>query len=83
VKRIVDLVLALVAVEAVGLSAFRRATGRGVPPSGLLANLLAGASLLAALRFALRGTATAPILASLAVAGIAHAADVRGRWGEA
>ena len=81
-KRIVDLVLALVAAEAVGLAALHRATGRGVAPARLLANLLAGASLLAALRCALRGTAAAPILASLAMAGAAHAADLRGRWTE-
>ena len=79
-KRIVDLVLALVAVEAAGFWLFRRVAGRGVALSALLPNLLAGASLLSALRCALRGTAPAPILASLAVAGIAHAADLRGRW---
>ncbi|ACA18090.1 conserved hypothetical protein [Methylobacterium sp. 4-46] len=79
--RIVDLVLALVALEAVALTAWRRRAGRpGLP--GLLVNLASGACLMLALRAALVGAAWTWIALALAGAGIAHALDLRWRLRE-
>ena len=77
---IVDGILALVVIESVGLAVFHAATGRGVAPGALLANLLAGLFLLLAIRFAIAGTAPPIMLSCLALAGIAHLGDLRGRW---
>jgi hypothetical protein len=78
--RIVDLILALVVVEAVVLLTYRRLTGRGIPGMGLLTNLLAGAFLLMALRSALIESHWALTAAWLAAALIAHIADLTQRW---
>jgi hypothetical protein len=80
--RVIDLILLLVAVEAIGLLLLRRATGRGLSPSALLANLAAGAFLLAALRCGLSGTGVAWVGLCLALALVAHLADLRARWFE-
>lgn len=77
--RIVDWILLLVALEAVGALVLRRLWRRGPPPAGFLFNLLAGAALLLALRCALAGDSWA-IAASLAMAFIAHLADLALRW---
>jgi hypothetical protein len=78
--RIVDLILALVALEALGLLAYHRRTGRGPAPADALSNLLSGACLMLALRGALVGAwwgwVALPLLASL----LAHLADLRRRW---
>lgn len=76
----VDLILALVAVEVVALLWLRRRTGRGPDPLGLLANAVAGAGLLVALRAALAEAGPTWIAAALAVAGAAHLADLARRW---
>lgn len=78
--RIVDAILLLVVVELAVLTAIRRLTGRGVSTTALLPNLLAGAALLLALRAALTGAAWPWTAAWLAVAGLAHAADLAVRW---
>jgi hypothetical protein len=44
--RVIDLILALMAVEAVALAVFHYMTGRGIAPVRLLPNLLAGAFLM-------------------------------------
>ncbi len=77
---VVDLVLALVALEAVVLVWFRRRHGRGVPVGETLAFLAAGACLLLALRAALVGASWEWVAAPLAGAGGAHAADLALRW---
>jgi hypothetical protein len=78
--RIVDLILALVVVEAIVLLTYRRLTGHGIPAVGLLTNLLAGAFLLMALRSALIESHWASTAAWLAAALIAHIADLAQRW---
>ncbi len=78
--RVVDLVLALIALEAVLLTWHRRRSGRGLPAAELLAFLLAGACLLLALRAALVGASWVWIAAPLAGAGAAHLVDLRLRW---
>jgi hypothetical protein len=76
-----DLILAAVLLEAAALLVWRRSTGRGLPAASLIANLAAGACLLLALRLALTGGAAAAwIPACLAVALLAHVADLALRW---
>jgi hypothetical protein len=76
--RVVDLVLAVMALEAIAFVVFRRQTGRGIAP-GLLWNLLAGAGLLIALRGALVGATWPWIGLPLMVALVAHIADIAQR----
>jgi hypothetical protein len=77
--RVIDLILLLVAAEA-ALLVLRRITGRGLAPLALLANLAAGAFLLAALRCGLSGAGAAWVGLCLALALVAHLADLRARW---
>lgn len=76
----VDLILALVAVEVAALVWFRRRTGRGPDPLGLVASAAAGGCLLLALRAALTDAGPAWIAVALAGAGLAHLADLARRW---
>jgi hypothetical protein len=78
--RVVDLILALMAVEAVVLLTYRIATGRGIPPAGLATNLVAGALLLLALRSVLIGSLWIWTAVWLACALLAHIADLAQRW---
>lgn len=76
----VDLILALVLVEAVGLGLYHRVTGRGLPLADLAMMLLPGALLIGALRLVLGGAAWYWTAALLAAAFAAHMADLRRRW---
>lgn len=78
--RVADLVLAVMLVEALGLVAIHRRTGRGLPPAAVLLNLAAGAALLLALRGALVGAGWGWIALALTGALVAHLADLRQRW---
>lgn len=78
--RIVDLILLLVVVEVAVLGYIRARRGSGIAWWALLPNLLAGAALLLALRAAITGAAWPWIALWLAVAGLAHLADLRTRW---
>ncbi|MEJ1159112.1 hypothetical protein [Prosthecomicrobium sp. N25] len=78
--RIVDLIFALVFIEAILLYAFWRRTGRGVEPLAVIANLAAGAALLAALRSVLVGADPSWTATWLAAAAVAHVADITYRW---
>lgn len=79
--RIVDAILLLVVMESVGLVMLHRLTGRGPAPAALLPNLAAGACLLLALRFGLRGVAWPLVALCLLGSLVAHLADLRERWG--
>ncbi len=74
--RIVQAILALVAVEAVALALVHLRTGRGLPLSSILWNLLAGAALLLALYNALVGAPWPWIATWLAIGFVAHLADL-------
>ena len=80
--RLVDALLALVALEAVALTWLRVARGRGPRVAQALTFLAAGAGLLLAVRAALAGWPAWVALAALAGAGMAHVAhlvvDARG-----
>ncbi len=78
--RIVDAILALTVLEAAGLILLHRATGRGVPPSEFLLNLLSGLCLMLTLRLALGGAAWPWLGACLLASLLAHLADLRRRW---
>ncbi len=74
--RIVDLILVFVVVEAIGLLVYRRTTGHGLRPLGILLMLLPGVCLLLALRSALGATDPIAIAAWLAASLAAHLADL-------
>jgi hypothetical protein len=76
----VDLILAIVAIEIVAITLYWHARRRGIAPSQLLPNLLAGALLLLALRLSLSDYSWPWYTACLALAGIANVADLRQRW---
>ncbi len=73
---IVDLILGLVAIEALVLAAYLRITRRGPSFSSLAANLLAGVFLLLALRAALTNAGGAWIGICLTGALVAHIVDL-------
>ena len=77
---IADLILGLVALEAVGLSVYWWRSGRGVPPVDLVINLASGACLLLALRSVLMHQSWQATAAWLAAALAAHIADLARRW---
>jgi hypothetical protein len=78
--RVVDLVLALMALEGALLFWYGRRSGRGVPVGEMLAFLLADACLLLALRAALVGASWQWVALPLAGAFAAHLADLGLRW---
>jgi hypothetical protein len=81
--RIVDLILGLVVIEAVLLLVYHRRTGAGLGFAQLAPNLLSGAALLLAVRFALVEAAWEWVAASLLLALLAHLVDLRQRWSHA
>jgi hypothetical protein len=78
----IDLIVALVGVEALVVLGLRAVTGRGPAPLALASNLLAGVFLLLALRGALASDSAAWIAGCLSAALLAHLADLRLRWAE-
>ena len=75
---IADFILAGMVAEGIGLAVYRATTGRG--PRPVVANLLAGASILIAWRASASGASDAAVAAALAAAGIAHGLDLAARW---
>jgi hypothetical protein len=78
--RIIDIILALMAVEAVGLIILRRVLGRGPSALEILISLAAGLCLMLALRVALTGGAWQAIALALAASLVVHVTDLRLRW---
>ena len=78
--RLIDLILIVVAIEAVVLVWAWRYARRGIAPGDLLPNLCAGAFLLLALRATLAGGGWMIACGCLAAAGLAHVIDVSRRW---
>ena len=77
--RVVDLILALMIFEAVVLAALARAFPGRIRLAGLLFNLAAGACLLLALRAVLSDAGWLVAGALLALALVAHLADLNQR----
>jgi hypothetical protein len=78
--RILDAILVLVVLEALGLLIWRRATGRGPKPRDIVPTLLSGLMLMLALRAALADLRWEFIAAPLTLALAAHLADLAIRW---
>ena len=74
--RLIDLILLGMALEAIWLFRHRRRSGHQNPPPMLL-HLVSGALLLLAMKLALSGVSTLMVAATLGMAGLAHAADLR------
>jgi hypothetical protein len=80
--RIVDIVLLLLALEALAVIAWRQRARRNTLAPELLGWLLSGAFLLLALRAALTDAWWGWIALFLAAAGVAHAVELARRWGD-
>lgn len=78
--RIVDLILAAMALEALALGLLWRRAARGLPTFPLLVCLASGACLLLALRAALTGAGALAIGGWLGVGFLAHLGDLALRW---
>ena len=76
----IDIILALVALEAAAVLGLRAAWGVGPAPVSFLCTLFAGGLLLLAMREALAGASPLVIAGCLALAGVAHLADLALRW---
>ncbi len=79
--RVVDLMLALTAAEAVFLLLRRRLSGRGPAPVDLTINLASGVCLMLAVRAALMGGSWVWLAVFLTGSGIAHGLYLARRWG--
>jgi hypothetical protein len=78
--RLVDLVLAMTALECLGLLAYTACTGRGIRAHDLIPNLLAGACLILALRLAASGATWTIVGPCMLAALAAHLVDLKRRW---
>lgn len=78
--RFVDAILAFMVAEGLVLIAYQRATGRGIAPASVVANLVAGGGLLLALRATLAGWGAGAVALCMALSFAAHLADLQRRW---
>jgi hypothetical protein len=77
---IVDFILVLVLLEVLAVWGWRILKGNGPEPVPFIVNVLAGASLMLALRNALVGVSWIWIAVCLIVALVAHLGDLVWRW---
>jgi hypothetical protein len=77
---VVDLILAVMVAEAIGLLVLWRWRGAGIAPVPLLANLAAGACVMMALRAALTGASPMTLALLLGLSFAAHLVDLAVRW---
>lgn len=77
---VIEWILVLVVLEALGLFALHRLTGRGPAIADLLPNLAAGACLLLAVHAALLDRSWVWVAAPLGAALVAHLLDLSRRW---
>lgn len=78
--RIVDIIVGLVALEALALVVYRRWTTFGPAPADVATMLLGGVCLMLALRAALTGAGWVWVAVFLSASLVAHLADLRRRW---
>ena len=78
--RIIDIILVLMVAEGVALGVLYRRSGRGIPLTQVVLNLVAGASLMLVVREALTGASWPTMAATLGIALIAHVLDMAQRW---
>lgn len=79
-SRLADLVIVITLIEAAVLAVWHRVRRTGPAPREWLPTLLSGLFLMLALRAALQGSDWTTWAAWLAAAGLAHVADMLGRW---
>lgn len=77
---VIDVALAITALEAMAVVAWHRRTGRGVAPADFLGNLASGVFLMLALRCGVTGAFWGWIAIFLVAALVAHLSDLRRRW---
>lgn len=78
--RVVDLILALMALQMLVLWAWNERTGRGIAPRDFLPHFASGAALVLALRAALVGDPWWVVGAWLAASLVAHVIEIARRW---
>jgi hypothetical protein len=78
--RAIDVILVLMAAEAVALYVHGRRTGRGIAGPDVLINLAAGGSLMLAVRAALTDAGPGWVAVCLLASLGAHAVDLKRRW---
>lgn len=77
---LIDLVITIATMELVLLVIYRHVTGRGIAMRDFVANMLAGLSLMFALRSVAVDSGTVVMGMWLMVAGAAHGTDILMRW---
>lgn len=78
--RVIDAILALMALEGFGLAALRRWKGIGPPYGQIAVFLFSGATLMLALQAAIRDAPWTTIALYLCLAFVAHGVDLALRW---
>jgi hypothetical protein len=78
--RILDVILALVVLEAIGLLLWYRLTGHGPKPRDILPTLISGLMLMLALRAAIADLQWELVALPLTFALVAHLSDLAIRW---
>ena len=73
-------IIALIVIEASILVRRHRTTGLGAPPSAVLPNLLAGATLMLGVQIAVWDRIYPGIFICLTVAGLYHSLEYRNHW---
>lgn len=76
----IDLILVIVAFEAVALTALWRFGKLGIPTTELVANLASGTSLILAVRSAVTGAPMSTVALFLSLSFVAHVTDLACRW---
>jgi hypothetical protein len=78
--RVIDAIVVFMSIECALLIYWRKKSGRRLSSAALVTNLAAGAALLLSLRAALLGSPWQIIAFWLALAFLAHLADLKIRW---
>ena len=73
-------IVALIVIEACILVWRHRTTGIGAPPSVVLPNLLAGATLMLGIQLAIWDQVYPGVFICLTVAGLCHSLEYRNHW---
>ncbi len=81
--RIVDIMLAVIAVEVAVLIGYRIVKKRGLSIASIVLNVGAGGSLMVALKLLYDGASWQIIAAALVASAVFHAGDVVYRWRQA
>ncbi len=81
--RIVDIMLAVIAVEVVVLVGYRLVKQRGLSIASIVLNVGAGGSLMVALKLLYDGAAWQLIAAALVASAVFHTGDLAYRWRQA